>query len=185
MVFFNVLNCIFFLLGDFSRITIIGWHVDTFLHCRVFFFFNLFSFAEIQIDLSNLKIQSQYCPICFSSDIKYIHNVPKHYHYPSSWFIPCSTGKPYDLNCIQFPSPITTAVSHTPAFVMLITSEYLLWAFMMSHKTPHRVYVQAFKETRSQLIGDHFIRLRVRHWQGTVWRKTGSTVDVAIVCARV
>lgn len=94
MVFFNVLNCVFFLLGDFSRITIIGWHIDTFLHCRVFFFFNLFSFAEIQIDLSNLKIQSQYCPICFSSDIKYIHNVPKHHHYPSSWFIPCSTGKP-------------------------------------------------------------------------------------------
>lgn len=135
MVFFNVLNCVFFLLGDFSRITIIGWHIDTFLHCRVFFFFNLFSFAEIQIDLSNLKIQSQYCPICFSSDIKYIHNVPKHYHYPSSWFIPCSTGKPYDLNCSSpLPSPQPSAtLLPSWCWSLLSTCCGLLWCHTKHH----------------------------------------------------
>lgn len=114
---------------------------------------------EIQKDLRNLKIWSHYCPICISSDIKYIHNSPKRHHNPSSWLIRA-------LNCSSLLlSPEPSATLLPSISVILIISKYLLWAFLMSYKMPHCVYVQVSKETRNQLLGKHFIRIVLLHWQ--------------------
>lgn len=115
------------------------------------FFFNLFSFVEIQIDLSDLKV----------SIIQYLFQVTL------NTFITCQSittihlpGSFRALNCGSLlPSPQPSATLLPSISVILIISKYVSWAFMMSYKMPHCVYVQVSKETRNQLIGKHFIRI--------------------------
>ena len=123
-------------------------------------FFLFFQFIFICGNPNRFKwFESQYYPISISSDIKYIHNAPKRRHNPSSWLIRA-------LNCGSLlPSPQPSATLLPSISVILIISKYVSWAFMMSYKMPHCVYVQVSKETRNQLIGNHFIRIVLLHWQ--------------------